>query len=82
MAEIVARMEGASPADMMEVRRRLEPVASANAAIHATAAQLAGIEEAHREAGAAVEMMDFEHWVSELHHRILACSRNELLRGA
>ena len=81
LSEIVARMEGASPADMMEVRLLMEPMASANAAINATAAQLAGIEEAHREAVAAIEMVDFEHWDSELHHRIFACSRNELLRG-
>ncbi len=81
LADIVTRMEGASPADMMEVRLLLEPVASAYAAINASAAQLAGIEEAHREAIAATEMIDFEHWDAELHHRIFACSRNDLLRG-
>jgi DNA-binding FadR family transcriptional regulator len=81
LADIVARMEGASPADMMEVRLLLEPVASAYAAINASATQLAGIEEAHREATAAAEMVDFEHWDAELHHRIFACSRNDLLRG-
>src|SRR5258706_16358371 len=34
LADIVTRMEGASPADMMEVRLLLEPVASAYAAIN------------------------------------------------
>lgn len=78
---IVSAMEGASPADMMELRLLLEPLASANAAINASATQLAGIEEAHREATNATEIMTFEHWDSALHHRIFACSRNELLRG-
>jgi DNA-binding FadR family transcriptional regulator len=81
MAAIVTRMEGASPADMMEVRLLLEPVSSADAAINASATQLAGIEEAHREALAATEIMDFERWDAELHHRIFACTRNELLRS-
>ncbi len=81
LGEIVAGMEGASPADMMELRLLLEPLASANAAINASAAQLAGIEEAHREATQATDIMTFEHWDSALHHRIFDCSRNELLRG-
>ncbi len=81
LSEIVAGMEGASPADMMELRLLLEPLSSANAAINASAAQLAGIEEAHREANAATDIMTFEQWDSALHHRIFACSRNELLRG-
>lgn len=81
MAEIVAGMEGAGPADMMELRLLLEPVASANAAINASSAQLAGIEEAHRSATQATDIIQFEHWDSALHHRIFACSRNDLLRA-
>lgn len=81
MADIVVGMEGASPADMMELRLLLEPLASANAAINATSAQLAGIEEAHREASNATDIVAFEQWDSALHHRIFACSRNDLLRG-
>ena len=38
------------------------------------------VAEAHRHASAATEMQDFERFDSELHHRIFACSRNELLR--
>jgi DNA-binding FadR family transcriptional regulator len=81
MTPIVARMEGASPADMMELRLLLEPLAASNAAIHASSAQLAAIEEAHGEAVAATDIMSFERWDSALHHRIFSCSRNELLRG-
>jgi DNA-binding FadR family transcriptional regulator len=81
MAEIIAGMEGAGPADMMELRLLLEPVASANAAINASSAQLAGIDEAHRTACQATDIIQFEHWDSALHHRIFACSRNDLLRA-
>jgi DNA-binding FadR family transcriptional regulator len=77
---IVRRMEGASPADMMEIRLMLEPQAAAFAATNASAPELDRVAEAHEEASAAREMPEFEHWDSELHHRIFACSRNDLLR--
>jgi DNA-binding FadR family transcriptional regulator len=80
LSEIIGRMEGASPADMMEIRQLLEPTAAAFAATNASAGELAQVAEAHQRAIAAVEMPDFEHWDAELHHRIFACSRNELLR--
>jgi DNA-binding FadR family transcriptional regulator len=81
MMQIIAKMEGASPADMMELRLLLEPLAASNAAIHASSAQLAAIEEAHGEATNATDIMTFERWDAALHHRIFSCSRNELLRG-
>ena len=80
LAEILHRMEGASPADMMEIRRLLEPAAAAFAATNASTAELGRVAEAHQLATAAIEMPEFERWDSELHHRIFACSRNELLR--
>jgi DNA-binding FadR family transcriptional regulator len=80
MADIIGRMEGASPADMMELRQLLEPTAAAFAATNASAAELGRVADAHRRASAATEMPEFEHWDAELHHRIFACSRNELLR--
>jgi DNA-binding FadR family transcriptional regulator len=80
LASIVARMEGASPADMMEVRLLIEPAAAAFAATNASAAELAAVEEAHRAACAADHLAAFEQWDAELHHRIFACSRNDLLR--
>jgi DNA-binding FadR family transcriptional regulator len=81
MSEIIGRMAGASPADMMELRLLLEPLAASNAAIHASSAQLAAIEEAHGEATNASDIVTFERWDSALHQRIFSCSRNELLRG-
>lgn len=80
LGDAIARMAGASPADMMEVRLLLEPAAAAVAATDANLAQLAHVEEAHRAAAAAVEMPAFEYWDAEFHHRVFACSRNELLR--
>jgi DNA-binding FadR family transcriptional regulator len=80
LAEILRRMEGASPADMMEIRRLLEPVAAAFAATNASTAELGRVAEAHGLASAATDMPEFERWDSELHHRICTCSRNELLR--
>jgi GntR family transcriptional regulator, hexuronate regulon transcriptional repressor len=80
ISEIIVRMEGSSPADMMEIRQLLEPTAAAFAATNASAGELAMVAEAHERASQATEMPDFEHWDAELHHRIFACSRNELLR--
>jgi DNA-binding FadR family transcriptional regulator len=80
IAGIVRRMEGASPADMMEVRLLLEPAAAGFAATNASASALSGIEEAYRRCKSAKDMPEFEHWDTEFHHRIFSCTRNELLR--
>jgi DNA-binding FadR family transcriptional regulator len=78
--QIIRRMAGASPADMMEIRLLLEPAAAAFAATNASSVELSRVVEAHHQAVEAREMPEFERWDSELHHRIFACSRNELLR--
>ncbi len=80
IAGIVRRMEGTSPADMMEVRLLLEPAATAFAATNASSSALASIAEAHECAIAASGMPDFEVWDAEFHHRIFSCTRNDLLR--
>lgn len=80
IAEIVKRMEGASPADMMEIRLLLEPAAASLAATNASVPELAAIESAHRKAIAATEMPEFEQWDTEFHQLVFDCSRNELLR--
>lgn len=77
---IVERIEGTSPADMMEIRLLIEPAAAAVAALSATLADLAAVEEAHRAAEAATDMPSFEACDAELHHRVFACCRNELLK--
>lgn len=80
IAATVARMEGTSPADMMEIRQLLEPAAAAFAATNASATDLNAVREAHRTASAADEMPTFEHWDAEFHHRIFACCRNDFLK--
>lgn len=80
LAAVVSRMQGTSPADMMEIRQLLEPSAAAFAATNASVADLNGVREAHEAASSAAEMPVFEQWDAEFHHRIFACSRNEFLK--
>ena len=80
LAAAVTRMEGTSPADMMEIRQLLEPAAAAFAATNASLGELNAVREAHEAASNALDMPSFEHWDAELHHRIFACSRNEFLK--
>lgn len=80
LAAVVGRMEGTSPADMMEIRQLLEPAAAAFAATNASAMELNAVREAHKIASEAQDMPSFEHWDAEFHHRIFACSRNEFLK--
>jgi len=80
LAAAVSRMEGTSPADMMEIRQLLEPAAAAFAATNASLGELYAVKEAHEEACKALDMPEFEHWDAEFHHRIFSCSRNEFLK--
>ena len=79
LADTLLRMQGASPADMMEIRLMLEPGAAGFAATAASASDIADVAEAHRAACAALDMPAFEGWDAEFHHRIVICSRNDLL---
>jgi GntR family transcriptional regulator, hexuronate regulon transcriptional repressor len=80
LSNVVDRMQGASPADMMEIRQLLEPAAASFAATNASAGELEAVRAAHMAACEALEMPDFERCDAELHHRIFACSRNEFLK--
>jgi DNA-binding FadR family transcriptional regulator len=80
LAGVMARMEGTSPADMMEIRRLLEPAAAAFAATNASNSELNAVREAHETARDSTDMPTFEHWDAEFHHRIFACSRNDFLK--
>ncbi len=80
IAAAILRMEGTSPADMMEIRLLIEPAAASFAATHASAAGLVAVAEAHQAACAAADMPSFEQWDAEFHHRIFACGRNEFLK--
>ena len=76
---IVRRLTGASPADILGVRLIVEPQAAAAAVSSATGADLKLIREAHDMAVAAEDLATFEKWDAELHSRIYAATRNELL---
>jgi DNA-binding FadR family transcriptional regulator len=77
--KIVQKLTGVSPIDMMAVRQIFEPKAAALAATNASADDLSEIAAAHAASIDALDMETFEHWDAELHQRIFAGSRNELL---
>jgi DNA-binding FadR family transcriptional regulator len=78
-SHLIGRLVGASPMDMMAVRMIFEPRAAALAAARASAGELDAIAAAHARAVAARDMEPFERWDAELHQRIFAATRNELL---
>jgi DNA-binding FadR family transcriptional regulator len=80
LAAVITRMEGSSPADILEIRQLLEPAAVAFAATHASDSELNAVRDAHRTAAEARDLATFEHWDAEFHQRIFACSRNDFLR--
>ena len=77
---IIARIQGTSPADLMDVRLLLEPATAAAAATTASDAQLEAIRQAHQAAVAATDMPTFEDRDADFHQRIFDCTRNELLK--
>jgi DNA-binding FadR family transcriptional regulator len=79
LAAILQRVTGVSPADLMAVRSILEPQAAAIAAKNASLTDLQAIAEAHREATAAHQTDEFEHWDAQFHQRLFVATRNELL---
>jgi DNA-binding FadR family transcriptional regulator len=79
LADIVQRVTGVSPADLMAARLIVEPQAAAIAAKNASFADLQAIAEAHHQASGAHQTDDFEHWDTQFHQRLFAATRNELL---
>jgi GntR family transcriptional regulator, hexuronate regulon transcriptional repressor len=76
---VLQELTGVSPIDMMAVRQIFEPRAAAMAATNASAGHLHEIAAAHAASLDAVDMEAFEHCDAELHQRIFAGTRNELL---
>jgi DNA-binding FadR family transcriptional regulator len=76
---VIQKLSGVSPIDMMAVRQIFEPRAAAMAATNASASDLEGIAAAHSTSIGALEMETFERWDAELHQKIFAATRNELL---
>ncbi|MDX8481857.1 FCD domain-containing protein [Mesorhizobium sp. VK24D] len=80
LAAIVKRMEGASPADVMETRLLIEPSAAAFAATNASFTDLQRIRDAHERAVESVDVRTFEQWDAEFHRRVFAGCGNSLLK--
>ena len=78
LADIVQRVTGVSPADLMAARLIVEPQAAAIAAKNASFADLQAIAEAHHQASEAHQTDEFEHWDTQFHQRLFAATRNEL----
>ena len=76
---VLHKLTGVSPIDMMAVRQIFEPRAAALAATNASAGDLQEIAAAHAMSFEADDMPTFEYWDAELHQKICAGSRNELL---
>jgi DNA-binding FadR family transcriptional regulator len=76
---IIQKLSGVSPIDMMAVRRIIEPRAAALAATNASAGDLNDIAKTHSASVEAHDMETFERWDAEFHQKIFAATRNDLL---
>ena len=76
---VIQKLTGVSPIDMMAARQILEPRATALAATNASASELHEVARAHAAAVDVADMETFEYWDAELHQRIFLATRNELL---
>jgi DNA-binding FadR family transcriptional regulator len=76
---LLARIHGASPVDVMELRLALEPQFVEVAALRATSRDRQQIAHCLRESEKASGVIEFEHWDGRLHQAILAAAQNHLL---
>lgn len=78
-AGLTRRIVGASPAEVMEVRLIIEPLAAELAATRATAADLLYLETCVKEADAANYVAEYEVWDGRLHMGIVGAAKNGML---
>ncbi len=76
---ISARMEQASPADLLEVRLIFEPQGAALAAARASAEELDTIRQACQQTAAARDLPAREVWDARFHLAIMRAAKNALL---
>ena len=79
LLNLIQKLTGVSPIDLMTTRQIFEPRAAALAATNSSAGDLHEVAAAHAMSIEAEDMRTFEHWDAELHQRICAASRNDLL---
>lgn len=70
-----------SPADIMEVRRMVEPAIAGAAALRATVPEIERLRGLVEECAVVTEWREWEHVDSAFHTAIAAASRNSLLVG-
>jgi len=78
---LIDRLIGCSPAEVMEVRLMVEPLAAEFAATRANQADLAIMRDCVLKGAKAADVPDFEHWDGLLHKTIIDAARNNLLSG-
>jgi DNA-binding FadR family transcriptional regulator len=77
--ELLGAIHGASPVEVIEVRLLLEPAAAELAAVRASSAHFAKLDECLKKMKQARDTPEYESWDSELHVTITAAARNDLL---
>ena len=76
---LLARIHGASPSEVMELRLMIEPQVIDLAVARATTANFNTLSECLERSEAAQTIPDFEMWDGLLHLEILKAARNQLL---
>ena len=78
-ADLIKRIHGASPAEVMEFRLLIEPQMAELAVTRATAGDLREMDADLRRGEAALSIAEFEHWDGALHLTLLRSARNQLV---
>jgi DNA-binding FadR family transcriptional regulator len=79
LMNVMGRIAGSSPLDVMNVRLIVEPTAAAVSAANARPTDLIAIRNAHELATASLEIEPFEAWDGEFHKRVFESTRNDFL---
>lgn len=77
--DLVCRIKGASPVEVMEVRLMIEPRAAELAAMRATAEDLQRMDDCLEHCERAGDVAEFEHWDGMLHLTIVSAAKNGML---
>ena len=77
--DLLNRIQGASPVEVMEVRLMVEPLAAELAAMRATAEDLQRMDDCLEHCERAGDIAEFEHWDGMLHMTIVAAAKNGML---
>lgn len=78
-AEPMATAPGASPAELMEARLRIEPAAVELIVVNATAADFERMHHCLDRGEAAITLSEFELWDAALHQALAAAAHNALI---